>query len=109
MKLGMSVAAVAASLLLAGCTSPEKSISKDCQRLGMFAEAAPGGDQKKPCACFGAKLKDTMSKNDLKALAKAMKKSKTDDDVESNAKAAGLSDAAAANMLGAAKSCVIGV
>ncbi len=109
MRLTQMVAVIGGALLLAGCAPPpEKSIAKDCVRLNMLSEVAGGADQKKTCACFGDKLKADMSEDNLKALAKALKKSKSDGDFDSAARDAGLSEMTQLSMVGAAKSCAAG-
>jgi hypothetical protein len=97
-----------AAVLLAGCTpKPEQSIEKDCVRLNLFSEINAGADTKKGCACLAGKVKESMSKDDLKALAKMLKNSKTTDDFETQSKENGLSDASAMTFMGAAKSCAL--
>jgi hypothetical protein len=102
-------AVLGGALLLAACgAAPEKSIEKDCVRLGMLSQLPGAADQKKSCACFAGKLKADMSKDNLKALAKAMKDSKTESEFEGNAQKQGLSDAVAMSVMGAAKACAMG-
>lgn len=101
-------AAVAVCVLLASCTPPpEKTIEKDCVRLGLFSDIDASADAKTSCSCLAGKLKDSMSKKDLEALAKALKASKTGDEFESKAKEHGLSDMAGITFMGAAKSCAL--
>ena len=108
MTYRMIAAGLAACAMLASCAEkPVKTIEKGCVRLELFADIDSNADAKKSCACLSEKLEETMSEKDLKALAKTFKDSKTEDDFEDNAKKNGLSDMAAMNMLGAAKSCAL--
>ena len=108
MKTICLAAVAGAALLASGCgAAPEKSIAQDCMRLDMLSGMPGAGDEKKTCACFAGKLKTDMSKENLKALAKTLKKSKSESDFEAAASKAGLSDSASMVMMGAAKSCVM--
>ena len=101
----------AAALALGACTQkPEKSIEKDCVRLGMMKElsGADEAGQKKTCACFAGKLKSDMSEANLKSLAKSLKASKTEDEFEAESKKNGLDEADSMVMMGAAKACATG-
>jgi hypothetical protein len=101
-------AAIAVCVLLASCTPPpEKTIEKDCVRLGLLSQIDAGADAKTSCSCLAGKLKDSMSEKDLEAFAKALKDTKKAEDFESTAEEHGLSDAAGMAFLGAAKSCAI--
>lgn len=102
----ITLSALGATLLLAGCGAPaEKSIEKDCVRLEMTKEMAGADEQKKTCACLAGKLKEDMSEKNLKALAKALKASKGENDFEAKSKENGLDESDVMVMMGAAKSC----
>lgn len=108
MKVIHVAALAAGAALLAACTpAPEASIKKDCVRLGMMQQVVSGGEaeQKKACGCFGDKLKADMSKANLKALAKTLKQSKTENEFETKARENGLDESDSMVLMGAAKSC----
>ncbi|MGE0408495.1 MAG: hypothetical protein AB7P23_04435 [Amphiplicatus sp.] len=96
------------ALMLAACgASPAKSIEKDCVRLEMMKDIGGGADAKKSCACLAGKLEESMSKDELKKLAKMLKSAKSADDFDAKAKENQLSDASAMTFMGAAKSCAL--
>ncbi len=106
MRLIRRAAVIGVALAVAACVPPpEKSIATDCVRLNMLGEATGGGDQKKACACFGDKLKTDLSEDNLKTLAKVLKKSKNEGDFDGVAREAGLSEMTQLSLVGAAKSC----
>jgi hypothetical protein len=97
------------AVLLAGCAQkPEKSIEKDCVRLGMFNDMGSDADaNKKSCACLGDKLKESMSKDELKKLARLLKDAENKEQVDPTSGEQQLSDASAMTFMGAAKSCAL--
>lgn len=106
MRFVCRVAVIGVALAVAACAPPpEKSIAKDCVRLNLLGEVTGGGDQKKACACFGDKLKADLSEDNLKALAKALKASKNDGDIDGPVREAGLNEMTQLSLVGAAKSC----
>lgn len=108
LTLRSAVLLVCGALLLGSCgAKPEASIEKDCVRLKLLSEINNDADGAKACACLAGKVKESMSKDDLKSLAKMLKASKTTDDFEAMSKEHGLSDASAMTFMGAAKSCAL--